>query len=162
MHTIAAHPGVSGGPLNRTAYNQPCSVTRLAGKWLQAHDAGDPAALGAVLHPDVEVHSLFRTEPVRGREAALSHFRGTMTAFPDLEIAVLASAADGPAATFLAEVDFTGHFSGTWARTGAVVQGTGRAFRVRGAVLLTLADDRVRAVRTLFDRDDWLRQCEGG
>ncbi|MGH3517313.1 MAG: VOC family protein [Haloechinothrix sp.] len=133
-------------------------VEELARAWFAAHDANDTAALAEVLHPEVEVHSLFRPEPAQGRDSAIAHFAGTMGAFPDLKLEIVAAAACEAAATYLAEVDFVGHFSGTWTRTGRVVAGTGRPFRVRGAALLGIRDARIRVVRTLFDRDDWLVQ----
>jgi ketosteroid isomerase-like protein len=133
-------------------------VLRVAEAWLRAHDTDDPAALTAVLAEDVVVHSLFRTAPARGRDAASTHFRSTMSAFPDLRIEVVAAAASGRASAFLAEVDFVGHFLGRLSRPEGLVDGDGSPFRVRGVVLLTVRGDRVCTVRTLFDKDDWLRQ----
>ena len=134
------------------------SIDELAQAWLHAHDANDPIALRAVLHDDVTVHSLFRDQPIQGTTAALTHFAATMAAFPDLVLAPIAASVDTAAATYLAEVEFVGHFSGTWRRDGDEIHGTGSPFRVHGALILTIRDNRIGTVRTLFDRDDWLRQ----
>ncbi|MFF3569290.1 nuclear transport factor 2 family protein [Nocardia jiangxiensis] len=126
-------------------------------RWYTAHEAGDVTGLTAVLAEDVTVHSLFRPEPARGRAAAAAHFRGTTTTFTDLTMALLsAAAADGN--VVLAEVLFTGAFTGVLSWSGREHHGRGQRLAVPGAVVVHTRADAVTSVRTLFDRDDWLRQ----
>jgi hypothetical protein len=58
----------------------------------------------------------------------------------------------------LAEVEFTGSFTGELTWRELVYQGAGRRFAVPGVVVIGTGDGAVISVRTLFDRDDWLRQ----
>jgi ketosteroid isomerase-like protein len=126
-------------------------------QWYDAHQAADPDALAGVLHPDVTVRSLFRPEPVRGRDAAVAHFRRTLAAFPDLSMPLTSPAAANAAGVVLAEVRFTGTFTGTFVWRGTDHRGAGQPFDVAGVVVLHTDDDAVTAVATLFDRDVWLR-----
>ncbi len=126
-------------------------------RWYRAHESGDVDGLGAVLSQDVTIHSLFKPEPVRGRDAALAHFVGVNNTFSNMAITITES----PTAAHdrvLAEADFSGAFTGKLTWEGVSHSGTGQRFRVSGVVLVRITDGRVISVRTLFDRDDLLRQ----
>lgn len=127
-------------------------------RWYAAHEGGDTEALAAVLANDVVVHSLFRPEPVRGRDAAVAHFVQTTTTFSDLALALVSTPAAAANGAVLAEVVFTGSFTGVLTRGDRVHHGGGQRFTVPGVVVIRTADGAVTSVRTLFDRDDWLRQ----
>lgn len=126
--------------------------------WHVAHEQRDLDRLRAVLHDDVEVHSLFRPAPVRGRDGAVDHFSRTTRTFADLAMPVLAGPAAADSGVVFVEVEFTGTFTGTLQWSGAAHTGGAQPFRVLGAVVLHTDGGRVRSVRTLFDRDGWLRQ----
>lgn len=126
--------------------------------WYVAHEAGDIAALGAVLADDVAVYSLFRAEPVRTRDAAVAHFVRTTTTFPDLTTTLVSTPAVAADGAVLAEVEFTGTFTGELSWRERVHRGAGQRFEVPGVVVIRTRDGAVTSVRTLFDRDDWLRQ----
>jgi hypothetical protein len=127
-------------------------------RWYLAHETGDTVALGAVLADEVVVHSLFRPEPVRTREAAVTHFARTTATFSELAMALVSSPAASADGAVLAEVVFTGAFTGELAWRDRVYRGAGERFRVPGVVVVRTHHDEVTSVRTLFDRDDWLRQ----
>lgn len=127
------------------------------GRWYDAHESGDLDGLAGVLASDVAIHSLFKSAPVRGRDDAVAHFVGVTSTFSDMAMAL----AHRPAATdgrVLVEVEFSGAFTGelTWNRVAH--SGAGQPFRVPGAAVIRIGTGRVQSVRTLFDRDDWLRQ----
>jgi steroid delta-isomerase-like uncharacterized protein len=131
----------------------------IARRWFQAHDAIDYPALEAVLHPDVEVRSLFRQQPARGRPEALEHFREMMARYPDLllriEVGPVAAGADSGGTRVFASVVFTGHYVGD---VEPVDVADGRQLAVPGAVELHVEDGHVRTVRTYFDKAEWLAQ----
>lgn len=139
-------------------YQDEDPVLGLAQRWLDSHNAYDVDALATVLDAKVEVHSLFRDAPARGRAEAISHFDSTMGAFPDLHIEVVASAVTEPGSAYAAAVEFVGHFTGRLRAHGLSHPGTGRAFKVPGVVLLAVRDGAVITVRTLFDKTEWLAQ----
>lgn len=127
-------------------------------RWYDAHETRDLDALAAVLAADVAVHSMFRPEPARSRADAVAHFRRTTTVFPNLAMPLESGVAATPAGTVLAECRFVGTFGGRLTWGGREHAGNGRRFDVPGVVVLHTADQAVTSVRTLFDRDDWLRQ----
>jgi steroid delta-isomerase-like uncharacterized protein len=127
-------------------------------RWYSAHENGDTAALGAVLADDVAVYSLFRAEPVRTRDAAVAHFVQTTTTFSDLALTLISTPAAAADGAVLAEVIFTGAFTGELAWRGQLHRGAAQRFEVPGVVVVGTHHDAVKSVRTLFDRDDWLRQ----
>jgi hypothetical protein len=110
-----------------------------------------------VLDDDVRIHSMFRDQPVESRDAAVAHFVRTTTTFA-LAMPLVGGPAVADDGTVLAEVDFVGTFTGTLLWHGTEHVGAGERFRVPGVVVLHTQDDRVRSVRTLYDREDWLRQ----
>lgn len=126
--------------------------------WHAAHEQRDLDGLRAVLHDDVEVHSLFRPAPVRGRDGAVDHFSRTTRTFAHLAMPVVAGPAAADSGVVFAEVEFTGTFTGTLQWRGTAHVGQAQPFWVDGAVVLHTDGGRVRSVRTLFDRDAWLRQ----
>jgi ketosteroid isomerase-like protein len=127
------------------------------GLWYTAHESGDVAGLAAALGEDAAVHSLFKPAPARGREAAVAHYLGVNASFRRMAMSLChtPAAADG---RVLAEVEFTGAFTGelTWA--GVTTRGTGQGFRIPGVIVVQVGGGAVRSVRTLFDREEWLRQ----
>lgn len=127
-------------------------------RWYSAHEAGDVAKLGAVLADDVTVHSLFRSEPVHTRDAALAHFARTTTTFSDLVMGLVSNPTAAANGAVLAEVVFTGTFTGELTWRDRVHRGAGQPFEVPGVVVIRTDQRGVISVRTLFDRDDWLRQ----
>lgn len=127
-------------------------------QWYVAHEAGDIDALSAVLAPDVAIHSLFRLEPVRSRDAAVAHFLGTTTTFSPLDMGLVSTPAAAANGAVLAEVVFAGKFVGELSWRGDVHRGAGQRFSVPGVVVVRTHDGAVTSVRTLYDRDDWLRQ----
>lgn len=129
-------------------------------RWYVAHETGDTAALGAVLADDVSVHSLFRPEPVRTRDAAVAHFVRTTTTFSGLAMALVSTPAASANGAVLAEVVFTGAFTGELAWRERVYRGAGQRFQVPGVVVIRTHDGAVTSVQTLFDRDDWLCQID--
>ncbi len=131
---------------------------RVFGRWYAAHESGDLVELSAVLAPDVTVHSLFRQVPVQSRQAAVAHFQRTMSSFPDLSMPVVSGPVAADNGAVLAEVIFTGSFTGRLTWRDIAYNGTGEHFEVPGAVLVRTRDEEVITVRTLFDRDSWLRQ----
>lgn len=126
--------------------------------WHRAHENRDTAALGAVLADDVLVHSLFRAEPVRTRDAAVAHFVRTTTTFSGLAMELVSTPAAAANGAVLAEVMFTGRFNGELAWRDCLHHGTGQPFEVPGVVVVHTDQRAVTSVRTLFDRADWLRQ----
>ncbi|MEX2291163.1 MAG: ester cyclase [Mycobacteriales bacterium] len=126
--------------------------------WHVAHEQRDLDGLRGVLDDDVEVHSLFRPAPVRGRDLAVDHFSHTMRTFADLAMPVVAGPAAADSGVVFAEVEFAGTFTGMLQWAGTAHIGQAQAFRVDGAVVLHTDGGRVCSVRTLFDRDAWLRQ----
>lgn len=131
----------------------------VAERWFRAHDGVDYPALEAVLHPDIQVRSLFRREPARGRPEAIEHFRGMMARYPDLLLRIVAgpvaaAAEDGGTRVF-ASVIFEGHYVGD---ANPVDVADGRPLAVPGAVELTIEGEHVRTVRTYFDKAEWLEQ----
>ncbi|WP_405970771.1 nuclear transport factor 2 family protein [Streptomyces sp. NBC_00988] len=134
------------------------AVLAAFGRWYAAHESGDVEGLAHVLAEDAAVHSLFRSAPVTGREAALAHFSRTTSTFSELEMALVPPPAVGRDAV-LAEVVFTGAFTGELMWGGRLHHGTGRRFTVPGVLVVRVRAGRVTLVRTLFDRDDWLRQA---
>jgi hypothetical protein len=127
-------------------------------RWYAAHERGDLAQLAAVLAPDVTVYSMFRQVPVHSRESAVRHFQGTMASFPDLSMPVVSGPVAARNGTVLAEACFTGSFTGKLAWRGIVYEGLGQSFDVPGAIVVGTTGGAVTTVRTLFDRDTWLRQ----
>jgi ketosteroid isomerase-like protein len=127
-------------------------------RWYAAHETGDLAGLRAVLDPDVTVHSLFRPEPVHTRDAAVAHFLRTTTTFSDLAMALVSTPAAAADGAVLGEVVFTGSFTGGLAWRNCVHRGKGQRFQVPGVVVVRTRSGAVTSVRTLYDRDDWLRQ----
>jgi ketosteroid isomerase-like protein len=127
-------------------------------RWHKAHESVDTVALGAVLHPDAVVRSLFRSTDVRGRESAVSHFTRTLSTFPDLRMPLRSLPAANPDGVVFAEVGFCGTFTGELTWDGRRHDGTGRSFDLDGVVVLHTADGWVTSVATLFDRDVWLHQ----
>ncbi|WP_186382362.1 nuclear transport factor 2 family protein [Amycolatopsis rhizosphaerae] len=127
------------------------------GRWYTAHESGDVAGLNATLGDEATVHSLFKPTPARGREAAVAHFTGVNATFSPLAMSLrhTPAAADG---RVFAEVEFSGAFTGELTWGGVTTRGAGQGFRVPGVVVVRVADSAVRSVRTLFDRDEWLRQ----
>jgi hypothetical protein len=83
----------------------------------------------------------------------VAHYTRTASTFTGLRMPIVAGPAAGPDGVVFAEVEFTGPL--VW--RGVEHAGTGRAFRVPGVVVLRTAADHVVSVRTLFDRDEWLR-----
>ena len=134
-------------------------AVEIARRWFWAHDAVDYTGLEAVLHPDVEVRSLFRARPACGRAEALEHFRGMISRYPDLLLRTLAGPVAAPmtegGARVFASVVFTGHYAGENAPDDPA---DGRPLAVPGVVELHIAEDHVRNVRTYFDKTEWLRQ----
>jgi hypothetical protein len=108
----------------------------------------------------VAVHSLFAREPVRGREGAVSHYERTTTTFAGLAMALVSTPAAAANGAVLAEVEFTGSFTGELTWQARVRRGAGQQFRVPGVVVIWTRNGAVTSVRTLFDRDDWLRQLD--
>ncbi|NIY69430.1 nuclear transport factor 2 family protein [Streptomyces malaysiensis] len=127
-------------------------------RWYVAHESGNVGGLADALAEDVSVHSLFRPDSVAGREAAVAHFSRTTSTFTELAMALVSSpAVTGD--TVLAEVMFTGAFTGELTWGGRLHRGTGRRFAVPGVLAVHIRSGQVTSVRTLFDRDDWLRQA---
>jgi ketosteroid isomerase-like protein len=135
------------------------ATLRVFERWYAAHESGDVDGLADVLADDVAVHSLFRAGPARGRPDAVAHFVGVTSTFDDLatELVSRPAVADG---TVLTEVAFTGAFTGELVWRGRRHRGCGQRFRVGGVLVLHVDAGAVRLVRTLFDRDDWLRQID--
>ncbi|MEU1548300.1 nuclear transport factor 2 family protein [Nocardia sp. NPDC005745] len=127
------------------------------GSWYAAHESGDVAGLAAALGEDVVIHSLFKATLVQGRDAAVMHFLGVNATFSRMQMTLChrPAAAEG---RVLAEVEFAGAFTGELTWSGVTTRGAGQGFRVPGVVVVGVADGAVSSVRTLFDRDDWLRQ----
>lgn len=138
----------------------PAEALAVFERWYVAHETGDTAALAAVLAEDVVVHSLFRAEPVRTRDVAVAHFVHTTTTFSELAMALVSTPAASADGVVLAEVMFTGAFTGELTWRERVYRGAGQRFQVPGVVVIRTHDGAVRSVRTLFDRDDWLRQID--
>nr|WP_275404041.1 nuclear transport factor 2 family protein [Pseudonocardia acidicola] len=130
-------------------------------RWYDAHESGDVPALREVLADDVEVHSLFRAEPARSRDAAVAHFlRTTTVTFAGLAMGLVSTPAAAANGAVLAEVVFTGAFTGRLTWRDRVHQGAGQRFSLPGVVVLRTRDGAVTSVKTLYDRDDWLRQID--
>lgn len=127
-------------------------------RWYAAHESGDTAGLAAVLAEDVMIHSLFRPAPVRGRQAAVTHFSRTTSTFTDLAMSLVSRPAVVDDLT-MAEVRFTGAFTGELIWAGRKHTGSGVRFSVPGVLAVHVHDHAVISVQTLFDRDDWLRQA---
>lgn len=126
-------------------------------RWYVAHESGDAAALAAALGEDAAIHSLFRDTPVRGRNAAVAHFLSVNEIFNPLQMTLSHQpvAAEG---RVLAEVEVVGTFTGVLTFSGVTMRGAGQPFRVPGVVVVGTEGGAVSSVRTLFDRDDLLRQ----
>ncbi|WP_241479897.1 nuclear transport factor 2 family protein [Mycolicibacterium neoaurum] len=133
-------------------------VLALFERWHDAHEASDYEGLAGVLAEDVEIHSMFKPEPVAGRPAALEHFRGTVSRFTDFGMPLLSAPAASDAGIAFAEVVFTGTFTGELTWRGILHRGRRQAFEVPGVIVLHTAGNMVTSVKTLFDRDDWLGQ----
>lgn len=130
-------------------------------RWYDAHEAGDVSALREVFADDVEVHSLFRTEPARSPDAAVAHFlRTTTETFAGLAMGLVSTPAAAANGAVLAEVVFTGAFTGELGWRGRVHRGAGQRFSLPGVVVIRTRDGAVTSVKTLYDRDDWLRQID--
>ncbi|GAA3526111.1 ester cyclase [Amycolatopsis ultiminotia] len=127
------------------------------GRWYTAHESGDVAGLAAALGEDAAIHSLFRPEPVAGRDAAVGHFLGVRSTFGEIAM-TLRHAPAVAAGRVLVEVEFSGAFTGTLTWAGVPAHGSGQRFRLGGVAIVRVGRGRVRSVRTLFDRDEWLRQ----
>ncbi len=150
--------GVAIGRPQREGLRPAAEGRSLAMLWLDSHNRNDPAALGEMLAEDIEIHSLFRSEPARGREHAIQHFRQTMSTFPDLVIDPVADALSADGTQYFAHVRFRGHFTGPWGAGDHRLMGSGQKLDVAGTVILSLNDNGVRSVRTLFDKAEWLAQ----
>ena len=130
-------------------------------RWYDAHEAGDVSALREVFADDVEVHSLFRTEPARSPDAAVAHFlRTTTETFAGLAMGLVSTPFAAAAGAVLAEVVVTGTFTGELGWRGRVHRGAGQRFSLPGVVVIRTRDGAVTSVKTLYDRDDWLRQID--
>jgi steroid delta-isomerase-like uncharacterized protein len=151
---------VSAAPVGQTTVD-PADALAVFDRWYDAHESGDVPALREVLADDVEVHSLFRAEPARGRDAAVAHFlRTTTVTFAGLAMGLVSTPAAAANGAVLAEVVFTGAFTGELTWRDRVHQGAGQRFSLPGVVVLRTRDGAVTSVKTLYDRDDWLRQID--
>ena len=103
------------------------------------------------------IYSLFRPVPVRGRDAAVAHFVRVNSTFKNLAM-TLAHAPTSSDGRVLAEFELTGAFTGELTWEGVTNVGAGQRFRVTGVLLVAIANGRVRSVKTLYDRDELLRQ----
>lgn len=126
-------------------------------RWYSAHEGRDIACLSKVLASAAEIHSLFRNQPVRGRSAAVNHFRAVNETFEDLAMMLQCVPAVGDDRV-LVEVEFSGRFAGVLKWRGVAHSGSGQHFCVPGVAVVHTAGAEVSRVRTLFDRDEWLRQ----
>lgn len=129
-------------------------------RWYTAHEGRQVSALRAVLAADVKVHSLFRPEPARSREVAVAHFLRTTETFAGLAMDLVSTPACAANGAVLAEVVFSGAFSGGLTFRDRVHHGAGQRFELPGVVVVHTRRDEVTSVRTLYDRDLWLRQIE--
>ena len=111
----------TGAAHTADAERSPEDPVAVFGRWYAAHETGDTGALAAVLGPDVAVHSLFRSAPVRGRSDAVAHFRRTMSTFPDLSMPLACDPVAASNGAVLAEVTFEGSFQLPLADSGARV-----------------------------------------
>lgn len=130
-------------------------------RWYDAHETGDVPALRAVFAEDVEIHSMFRPEPVRSPGAAVAHFlRTTTDTFAGLAMGLVSTPAAAADGAVLAEVVFAGSFTGQLTWRDRVHRGAGQRFSLPGVVVVRTRDGAVTSVKTLYDRDDWLRQID--
>jgi steroid delta-isomerase-like uncharacterized protein len=151
---------VSAAPVGQTTVD-PADALAVFDRWYDAHESGDVPALRAVLADDVVVHSLFRAEPARSRDAAVAHFlRTTTVTFAGLAMGLVSTPAAAANGAVLAEVVFAGAFTGELTWRGRVHQGAGQRFSLPGVVVIRTRDGAVTSVKTLYDRDDWLRQID--
>jgi ketosteroid isomerase-like protein len=140
---------------------EPADALAVFDRWYDAHESGDVPALREVLGDDVEVHSMFRPEPARSRDAAVAHFlRTTTVTFPGLAMGLVSTPAAAGDGAVLAEVVFAGTFTGELTWRGRVHRGAGQRFSLPGVVVIRTRGDAVISVKTLYDRDDWLRQID--
>ena len=150
----------SSGPVPATATADPAGALAVFDSWYTAHEAGDVPALRAVLAADVEVHSLFRPEPARSRDAAVAHFLRTTATFAGLAMELVSTPAAAANGAVLAEVVFSGAFTGELDFRDQVYRGAGQRFAVPGVVLIRTRGGEVASVRSLYDRDLWLSQID--
>lgn len=138
----------------------PAAALAVFDRWYDAHESGDVPALREVLDDDVEVHSMFRPEPAGSRDAAVAHFLRTTGTFADLAMGLVSTPSAAANGAVLAEVMFTGAFTGELTWRGRVHQGAGQRFSLHGVVVVRTHEGAVTSVKTLYDRDDWLRQID--
>jgi ketosteroid isomerase-like protein len=158
--TGIARPATDAGPAVAPTPADPAKALVVFDRWYVAHESRDIPALEAVLSDDVAVHSLFRTEPTRSREAAVAHFLRTTATFSGLAMELPSSAAAAADGAVLAEILFSGAFTGELTFRDRIHRGAGQRFEVPGVVVVHTRDDEVTVVRTLYDRDAWLRQID--
>jgi hypothetical protein len=88
----------------------------------------------------------------------VAHFLNTTETFVGMAIELVSTPAAAANGAVLAEVVFSGAFTGELTFRDRVHHGAGQRFELPGVVVIHTRGHQVTSVRTLYDRDLWLSQ----
>jgi ketosteroid isomerase-like protein len=115
-------------------------------RWERAWSGRDPAAFGAVCHPDVRYEDPLTPEPLSGAGAIAAHARRLWRAFPDARVNQTGDRL-GDGAHACAPCKLLGTHEGPLGR----ISPTGRFVVVHAVVYAELREERLLRVRAFFD-----------
>jgi uncharacterized protein (TIGR02246 family) len=121
-------------------------VRKLVEGYFDAINSEDFDALATVFAPDVEIHTT-GAEPVRGRDAALAHFRAVLANYPS-HLDAVTRWIEAPDAV-VCEIAFTGSLA------------DGREIRFAALDVFDAGDDGITRVSTWYDTRSVARQVRG-
>jgi ketosteroid isomerase-like protein len=130
------------------------SPDELLQRYVEVWNDQDGQGLADLYHPDAERVSPLGT--VRGGDGVRGFAAGLWRASPDLRIRVTHSAVNGN--VLLYEFTDEGTHTGPLATPRGEVMGSGRHFRIEGAGVVEMRDDRIASERVYFDPGSFLRQ----